>query len=163
MLMLAWPPDIITGAPKLLPSTLNWTVPVGVPAPGAAADTVAVMVMDWPNTEGLAEEASDAVELAWLTVCVIADDDDVLPLKLVSPPYTAVILCDPTDSDVVLKVAVPEPSVPVPRVVDPSMNVTVPVGVPAPGATAATVAVNVTLWPKTDGLIEDETDVLVLP
>ncbi len=34
----------------------------------------------------------------------------------------------------------------------PSLKVTVPLGVPAPGATAATVAVNVTRWPKTDGL-----------
>ena len=34
----------------------------------------------------------------------------------------------------------------------PSMvNATLPVGTPAPGATAATVAVNVTLWPNVDG------------
>ena len=34
-----------------------------------------------------------------------------------------------------------------PRVVDPSLNVTVPVGVPAPGAVTVTVAVKVTDWP----------------
>ena len=45
-------------------------------------------------------------------------------------------------------VATPEPlSVGVPRVVAPSLKVTVPVGVPVP----VTVAVNVTDWPKTDG------------
>src|SRR5690349_23599285 len=46
----------------------------------------------------------------------------------------------------------------------PSANVTVPVGVPLPGATADTVAVNVTGWPKTEGLAEDVTvvDVSVL-
>ena len=58
----------------------------------------------------------------------------------------------------VLNVATPEPfSVPVPRVVEPSRNVTVPVGVPEPGALAVTVAVNVTDWPNTEGLAEDTT------
>src|ERR1043166_6171521 len=37
---------------------------------------------------------------------------------------------------------------------------TVPVGVPVPGATAATVAVRMTGWPNTDGL-GDETSVVV--
>ena len=32
------------------------------------------------------------------------------------------------------------------------VKVTVPVGVPAPGSMAATVAVKVTAWPKTDGV-----------
>jgi hypothetical protein len=55
-----------------------------------------------------------------------------------------VIECDPTESDEVLKVATPEAlTFPDPRVVPPSLNVTVPVLVPAPGATAATVAVKV--------------------
>jgi hypothetical protein len=61
----------------------------------------------------------------------------------------------------VVNVAVPPDSVPVPRVVVPSRNVTVPVGVPAPGETAATVAVNVTLWPNTDGFREDARLVVV--
>ncbi len=43
----------------------------------------------------------------------------------------------------------------VPNAVAPLLNVTVPVGVPLPGATAATVAVNVTDWPNTDGLCEE--------
>ena len=33
----------------------------------------------------------------------------------------------------------------------PSLKVTVPVGVPPPGAGAVTVAVNVTDWPTTEG------------
>ena len=45
------------------------------------------------------------------------------------------------------------------RVVAPSRNVTVPVGVP--GETLATVAVNVTDWPVTDGF-GAETRVVVL-
>jgi hypothetical protein len=57
-----------------------------------------------------------------------------------------------TLSDEVLNAAVPLLlSVPVPRVVVPSINVTVPVGVPAPGELAVTLAVNVTDWPKTEG------------
>src|SRR4051812_50151391 len=46
--------------------------------------------------------------------------------------------------DVVLRV-------PVPRIVVPSLNVTVPVGVPAPGLETLTVAVNVTDWPNKIG------------
>ena len=42
-----------------------------------------------------------------------------------------------------------------PSVVAPSLNVTVPVGVPAPGRSTVTVAVNVTDWPKTEGLAEE--------
>jgi len=44
----------------------------------------------------------------------------------------------------------------------PLKNVTEPVGVPLPGAFAVTVAVNVTDWPKTDGLAEETTEVVVL-
>jgi hypothetical protein len=48
-------------------------------------------------------------------------------------------------------VATPAASVPEPIVVAPSLKFTVPPGVPAPGAITATVAVNVTDCPKTDG------------
>ena len=51
----------------------------------------------------------------------------------------------PTARALVVSVATPEPfKVPVPRLVAPSRKVTVPVGVPVPGATAVTVAVKVT-------------------
>ena len=66
------------------------------------------------------------------------------------------IECVPTGSVEVEKVAVVTPatvlSVPVPSVVAPSLKVTDPVGVPAPGLDTVTVAVNVTAWPKTVGL-----------
>ena len=42
------------------------------------------------------------------------------------------------------------------------MNVAVPVGVPLPGETGLTVAVNVTAWPAVDGLAEETTLVVVL-
>ena len=60
-----------------------------------------------------------------------------------------------------VKVAVPPLRVPVPRVVVPSLNVTGPEGVPAPGALAVTVAVKVTDWPKTDGLADEVRTVVV--
>ncbi len=62
-----------------------------------------------------------------------------------------------------MNVAVPVPdNAPVPNEVAPSRNVTVPVGVPAPGAVTVTVAVNVTDCPKTDGLTDEATVVDVL-
>ena len=62
----------------------------------------------------------------------------------------------PAAAKLVVNVAVPPvPTATVPRTTLPSLNVTVPVGVPAPGATAATVAVKVTAWPVTAGLTDD--------
>ena len=40
------------------------------------------------------------------------------------------------------------------------MNCTVPVGVPAPGDTAVTVALNVTGWPNAEGLTDDQQKIL---
>ena len=51
-----------------------------------------------------------------------------------------------------LRVAFPELTVPAPSVAAPSLKVTVPVGLPAPGLTGATVAVKVTFCPKVAGL-----------
>ena len=61
-----------------------------------------------------------------------------------------------------MKVALPPVRPPVPSDVLPSLNVTMPAGVPAPGLAAVTVAVKVMPWPKTDGLAEEETVVVVL-
>ena len=89
-------------------------------------------------------EVSAVVVLAWFTTWETAVE--VLVVKSVSPTYTAVIECVPTDRLLVLKVATPEEfSVPVPIELLPSRKLTVPVGVPLPGETAATVAVNVTV------------------
>ena len=45
--------------------------------------------------------------------------------------------------------------------VAPSINTTVPLGVPAPGETALTATLNTTDWPKTDGLVEEVRPTLV--
>ena len=83
--------------------SLNVTVPVGVPVPGATTLTVAVKVTDWPKTDGFTLEASAVVVVFWFTVCVRTAE--VLPESFVSPPYTAVIECDPTARVAVAKVA----------------------------------------------------------
>src|SRR5437867_1116463 len=142
-----------------VPPSWKVTFPAGVPAPGLLAVTVAVKVTDCLNTDGLTEELADVV-VPYFVVCVSLDE--VLPLKFASPPYDAVIGCAPTASVLVTNVAWPEAfRVPVPRVVGPSLNVTVPVGVPAPLVFAFTVAVKVTGCPDTDGLIEETTPVVV--
>ena len=63
------------------------------------------------------------------------------------------MLFEPTASDAMDKVAVPDVRVPVPMMVEPFLKVTVPEAVPAPGEFAATVAVKVTDWPKTEALV----------
>src|SRR5947208_1878611 len=142
-----------------VPPSLKVTCPVGVPEPGLLAVTVAVKVTDCLNTDGLAEELADVV-VPYFTVGVSLEE--VLPLKFASPPYDALMEWGPTASVLVTNVAWPEAfRVPVPRVVGPSLNVTVPVGVPAPLVFAFTVAVKVTGCPDTDGLIEETTPVVV--
>lgn len=87
-----------------------------------------------------------------------------LMLKLLSPPYVAVIVeCEPADDADVVNVAWPVPSsVPVPNVVPPSLKVTVPVGVPDPGELTVTNAVNVTGCPKQEGLGDEPVTVVVV-
>ena len=79
----------------------------------------------------------------------------MLVLKLPSPLYTAVIEWVPGVRLLIGRLVWPALRATVPKVVVPSLKVTVPVGVPDPGALAVTVAVNVTVWPNTDGL-DDE-------
>ena len=68
----------------------------------------------------------------------------------------------PTVSADVVKVALPALKLAVPSVTAPSRKVTVPVGVPDPGATALTVAVNVTDCPNSDGFTDEVTVVELL-
>src|SRR5439155_21134157 len=76
--------------------------------------------------------------------------------------YAAVTVWVPTLSAEVLSVAVPELSATGACGVPSMVKVTVPLGVPEPGETALTVAVNVTVWPETDGLAEETTVVALL-
>jgi hypothetical protein len=76
---------------------------------------------------------------------------------LLLPWYAAVIVWLVRDSELVESVALPFVRETVPKVVAPSLNMTLPAGVPPPGATAVTVAVKVTDWPKFEGLSDDVT------
>jgi hypothetical protein len=64
----------------------------------------------------------------------------------------------PTANVEVVKVAFPRLSLSVPSTVAPSLNVTVPVGVPE--VAGFTVAVKVTAWPTADGFTEETTEVV---
>jgi hypothetical protein len=75
--------------PSSFEPSMNATIPVGMPAPGATAPTVAVKVIDWPKTpeEGLA--LREVAVSAWLTLW--SRTVEVLVVKSVSPLYTTVI------------------------------------------------------------------------
>jgi hypothetical protein len=143
---VSWSP-----ATEQLPAvTLYVTAPVPLP-PLVVSVSVVVYVSGDP---------AFTVSVAWsaFTVCVRAGE--VLVRKLPSPAYTAVIEWEPPESEDVVNVASPEAlSVPVPRVVAPSLKVTVPVGVPTG---LVTVAVNVTDSPGTVGVLDVATVVVVV-
>ena len=80
---VAVPPLRVTADPRLLVPSLNCTVPVGVPAPGATADTVAVNVTVCPKEDGLTEDETPVELASWFTVC--AKEELVLPAKFESP------------------------------------------------------------------------------
>jgi hypothetical protein len=81
---LAWPVPFRGTVPSVVVPSTNATVPVGVPVPGATGVTVAVNVTDCPSPDGFAEDTTVVVVAAVFTVWVSADD--VLPVKLPSPP-----------------------------------------------------------------------------
>lgn len=98
---VAWPAPSRAPVPIVLAPSLKATVPVGIPAPGDTTVTVAVNVTGRPNVYWLAEDDSDVVVEAWLTVCV---NEPVLEVKLLSPEYSAVMLWLPTESEEVANV-----------------------------------------------------------
>ncbi len=84
-------------------------------------------------------------------------------MKLASPLYVAVIaLCTPTASEAIVMKAWPLAfKLPTPIELPLSKKVAVPVGVPAPPPLIVTVAVNVTVCPKTEGFGAEVTLVVV--
>ena len=123
---------------------MNRTVPVGSPAPGATGLIVAVNATPCPLCEGLADEVTIVELCARLTFC---ETEPLLPRKLPSPSYVAVMACWATDRfETVIEAWPPVAELTgwVPMTVDPSVNTIVPLGSPAPGASTETLAVNVT-------------------
>jgi hypothetical protein len=82
-----------------------------------------VKVTDCPTFEGLSDDVTVVEVVALSTTCLFGFE--VLAIRFVSPPYTAVIEFAPTTSVEVVKVADPSLNVPVPRTVLPFMNETV--------------------------------------
>jgi hypothetical protein len=127
---------------------------VGVPEPGATALTVAENVTGCPSTEGFAELLTAVALPALPTVWV--GRFPVLAAKFESPRYLTVTVCAPTlrleiagkDADPAIRVTG------VPTFAPSITSCTCPVGVPTPGATALTVAENVTACPNTEGFTE---------
>src|SRR6187431_2698669 len=74
--------------PIVTPSLVKVTMPVGVPAPGATAATVAVKVTDPPTTLGFSDEATAVVVFALFTTCMTTDD--VEPANVMFAAYTTV-------------------------------------------------------------------------
>lgn len=150
---VATPDALSVPVPRVVEPSLNVTIPVGVPMLPAAFDTVAVNVTCCPVVAALGAAVTAVIVSATVTISVTIAVE-VLPRKLVSPEYFAVIEWIPTDSDEVMNAACPFTfSVPVPICMLPSKNCTVPVGVPV--VELETVAVNVTDCPKVAGLAED--------
>ena len=77
-------PELNDSVSRVVDPSMKLMDPVGVPAPGALAVTVAVKVTDWPNTMGLTEEVRAVLVESWLTACERAAE--VLVVKLPSPP-----------------------------------------------------------------------------
>ena len=148
-------PPLTTPVPSDVLPSMNVTVPViGL----ALLVTVAVNVTALPNVKVWHTFVIVVVVHARLTVW-LNPGDDVHDWKFVAPLYAAVMLCVPAVRLLVVNTALPLLTRPVPSDVLPSLNVTVPViGL----ALLLTVAVNVTLRPYTDGLMDEVTAVLVL-
>src|SRR3954471_2060086 len=79
----ATPPDSGTGAPKLAPSTWNWTAPVGVPAPRYLGVMVARRVIGW-DEGALAGTTVTAVAVGVARIVRPPGSEAVLPVKLPS-------------------------------------------------------------------------------
>jgi len=69
--------------PREVPPSLKVTVPVGTPAAGEVADTVAVNVTVCPTFDGFGVEVRLVLVFPWFTVCVTVAD--VLAWKFPPP------------------------------------------------------------------------------
>ena len=152
-------PDAFTGTfdAQVVEPSVKVTVPDGVPA---AEVVVEVNVTDWPKFDGFGAELNVVVVLAVLFTTCGAPVPLLLPHP--TPPVkAATMVWLPTASAVVVNDAWPEPFTVTfdAQIVDPSVKVTLPTGVPAPDVV---VAVNVTAWPTVEGFGEDVTVVAVV-
>ena len=107
------------------------------------------------------EGDTESVKFPAAAVMLIESPVEVDVEKFASPPYCAVIECVPTDNVEVENVVEPDAfSVPGPKLVAPSRNVTVPVGTFVPLA-GVTLAMNVTFAP--DVAVAGPVSIVVVP
>jgi hypothetical protein len=106
---------------------VRFTVPVGVPAPGATALTVNLTDTGCPGTDGFGKvEVITVDEFATFTVWFVAP---TLPLKFVSPPYVAVTVRVPALDEASEHDPTPLEST-MAHIFVPSETATDPVGIP---------------------------------
>jgi hypothetical protein len=148
-------PELRLAVPRTEPPSRNVTVPVGVPEPGATGETWTVNVTACPPEEGFTDDEI-AVVVPGSTTCV--SEVEVLVAKFESPSYAAMSEWEPTLSELVVKLATPRLSVPVPMIVEPSKNSTCPVGVPLWEVTSA---VNTTIALEYEGFNDEIRSVAV--
>src|SRR5277367_1861022 len=146
--------------PMTICESRNVMLPVGATVPAADA-TFAVNVTLLPAVICVADRDKDVLVLTFAGAeTVTATIAELEAEKFESPEYAATIVCEPVDSVEVEKVAVPEARVAVPSELAPSLNVTVPVGVPLADC-GATVAVNFTLCPGVSCVLDAVSEVSV--
>src|SRR6266566_4097434 len=85
----AWPELFRVPVPRVLGPSLKVTVPVGVPAPGLFAFTVAVKVTACPDTEWRSEEVRPVVVPG--SVVVVVDVDVVVEVVVVGAIVVEVV------------------------------------------------------------------------
>jgi hypothetical protein len=146
--MVSWHDPVVTGALQVspLPLTVTVTVPVGVPAPDPLGTTVHPTVTGAPTPDGSGESLVMVVVVPDLfTVCGSLSE---LALKFPSPGYDAVMVFAPGLVNVMSHWPALTGAL---QLSDPALTVTLPLGVPLPGAATMTEKTTVTGWPTTDG------------
>ena len=113
LVKVAVEPEIVA-APNVVEPSLKVTEPDGEEPP----ESVAVRVTDCPSGGDSEELESETDSDALPTVTVMALE--VAPALWLSPPYTAVIVCDPVDSDDTVSIAADPETGPEPSEVAPS-------------------------------------------
>jgi hypothetical protein len=153
---LAVPEASVSTSPQSVPPLEK----VITPRVQTAGVTVAVKVTGWPNADGFGDEVKLVLVPARFTTCCTVFDVDPAQSSVSLGANAAVTEWFPANRSDVVNLATPDSIAAVSSAVLPSLNVTVPAVQAA--ADEVTVAVNVTDWPKVDGLADELSDVAVL-
>src|SRR5947199_354181 len=122
---VACPKALSVAVVSVTPASRKATVPLTRPVPGAAANTVAVNVTVWPDTDGFADDTKATAVSATDTVNGAAvENAGSVELYVLSPEYEAVMLwlLRPGANVAVLMLATPAVSGAVPSVDTTELN-----------------------------------------